>query len=97
MVSRFSLHHLTKKIPACLLKVHAHCVPINSDWRECSLCSGQTPADAEFNFLEVAKNLDLYGVDLHFAKVITVISTANCKTVSGYCQRKIHFVAGQKI
>ena len=31
--------------------------------------SGQSPADAEFNFLEVAKNLDLYGVDLHFAKV----------------------------
>ena len=30
---------------------------------------GQSPADAEFNFLEVAKNLDLYGVDLHFAKV----------------------------
>ncbi|XP_020609227.1 tyrosine-protein phosphatase non-receptor type 4-like [Orbicella faveolata] len=30
--------------------------------------SGQSPADAEFNFLEVAKNLDLYGVDLHFAK-----------------------------
>lgn len=29
---------------------------------------GQSPADAEFNFLEVAKNLDLYGVDLHFAK-----------------------------
>lgn len=28
----------------------------------------QSPADAEFNFLEVAKNLDLYGVDLHFAK-----------------------------
>ena len=32
---------------------------------------GQSPADAEFNFLEVAKNLDLYGVDLHFAKVFT--------------------------
>ena len=30
---------------------------------------GQSPADAEFNFLEVAKNLDLYGVDLNFAKV----------------------------
>lgn len=34
-----------------------------------SFYSGQSPADAEFNFLEVAKNLDLYGVDLHFAKV----------------------------
>ncbi|XP_031571457.1 tyrosine-protein phosphatase non-receptor type 4-like isoform X2 [Actinia tenebrosa] len=29
---------------------------------------GQTPADAEFNFLEVAKNLDLYGVNLHCAQ-----------------------------
>ena len=38
-------------------------------WKHCFL-SGQSPADAEFNFLEVAKNLDLYGVDLHFAKVV---------------------------
>ncbi|XP_020917799.1 tyrosine-protein phosphatase non-receptor type 4 isoform X2 [Exaiptasia diaphana] len=29
---------------------------------------GQTPADAEFNYLEVAKNLDLYGVSLHCAQ-----------------------------
>lgn len=30
---------------------------------------GQSASDAEFNYLEVAKGLDLYGVDLHFAKV----------------------------
>lgn len=39
---------------------------------------GQSPADAEFNFLEVAKNLDLYGVDLHFAKVHKCIHFLSC-------------------
>ena len=40
-------------------------------WRinVCSLfCRGQTPADAEFNFLDHAKRLDMYGVVLYRAK-----------------------------
>nr|XP_018897637.1 PREDICTED: tyrosine-protein phosphatase non-receptor type 4 [Bemisia tabaci] len=32
------------------------------------LHKGQTPADAEFNFLDHAKRLDMYGLDLHKAK-----------------------------
>ncbi|XP_071446930.1 tyrosine-protein phosphatase non-receptor type 4 isoform X1 [Hetaerina americana] len=33
------------------------------------LHKAQTPADAEFNFLDHAKRLDMYGVDLHRARV----------------------------
>lgn len=31
-------------------------------------CSGQTPAEAELHYLENAKKLAMYGVDLHPAK-----------------------------
>lgn len=30
---------------------------------------GQSPAEAEFNFLDHAKRLDMYGVDLYPARV----------------------------
>ena len=33
------------------------------------LCRGQTPAEAELHYLENAKKLAMYGVDLHQARV----------------------------
>lgn len=42
---------------------------------------GQTPADAELNYLDEVKNFEMYGVDLHQAKV-SVIAALRCRLYS---------------
>lgn len=49
-------------------------IPDQSEDMEKKICElhklhkGQSPADAEFNFLDHAKRLDMYGVELHRAQ-----------------------------
>ena len=38
------------------------------------LFRGQSPAQAELNFLDVAKKIPRYGVDMHFARVCMFLS-----------------------
>lgn len=37
---------------------------------------GMTPAEAEMHFLENVKKLSMYGVDLHHAKVKTLLTVS---------------------
>ena len=42
-----------------------------------SLYRGQNPADAEYKYLDMAKRVDTYGVDLHSARVR--VSIPDCR------------------
>ena len=42
---------------------------MNKNHYFCRLHKGQSPADAELNFLEHAKRLEMYGIALHPGKV----------------------------
>lgn len=67
----------------------------------CSICScwprlicsvrGMTPAEAEIHFLENAKKLSMYGVDLHHAKV-----TSHCKLLTPHIECTTKFIVSLK-
>ena len=64
-VSKIMVKNATcSKVEMCNLKLKFH-VEINV----CDICRGETPEEAEVHFLENAKKLAMYGVELHGAKV----------------------------
>ena len=59
----------------------------------CMFYRGQTPADAEFSYLETAKRLDMYGVDLHSARVrvrMTLLSLRRSQLCRLHLYNNIH-------
>ena len=53
-------------------------------------CRGQSPAEAELHYLENAKKLAMYGVDLHQAKVRVLSVLTYCYTSSNECIRVLY-------
>ena len=39
------------------------------EWMCCIYCSGQMPAEADFNLLDTARKVEVYGIRMHQAKV----------------------------
>ena len=59
----------------------------------CMFYRGQTPADAEFSYLETAKRLEMYGVDLHSARVrvrISLLSLRLSTCITTYQRPYLH-------
>ncbi len=52
---------------------------------------GQTPADAEYNFLDQVKRLDTYGVDLHRTRVSPSNMCFNLHTRQDLTSKRIIF------
>ena len=48
---------------------------VNDVLRAMSSCRGQTPEQADFHYLENAKKLAMYGVDMHLATVSDAVAS----------------------
>jgi len=42
---------------------------VAGDCMVCIACSGQMPAEADFNLLDTARKVEVYGIRMHQAKV----------------------------
>lgn len=63
IITVFAPTHTQPPIPLCL------CTPLSLS----PSLSGLSPAQSEFNYLNTARTLELYGVELHYARVSQVL------------------------
>lgn len=92
LISLSGLSFVCFSLPSLSLSLSKHLIPfLPSPYPAISITmiiiifislSGLSPAQAEFNYLNTARTLELYGVELHYARVSKVFFMHACLHLS---------------